>query len=334
VRYVIYGAGAIGASIGALLHASGREAILIARGSHLAELQANGLHFETPDRSLTLRLPAFADPARAEIRAGDVVILAMKSQDTEAALDALADVGIDDLSIVCAQNGVENERLALRRFGRVYAMLVLMPSTHLRPGSVQAQCAPVAGLLDLGRYPAGSDDVAAGIAADLTAAGCDSRAVPDAMRWKYAKLLSNIGNALEAACGSAAFRGGLYERAHAEAVACYRAAAIDWVPDVDYSARRAALPSPRPVGGAARDGGSSWQSLARGTGRIEAAYLNGEIVLLGRLHGVATPVNQLLQRVAARMARDHIPPGSMTEAELITELGGAGEAVSSFPAPD
>ena len=61
----------------------------------------------------------------------------------------------------------------------------------------------------------------------------------------------------------------------------------------------------RPVG---EDGGhkgsSSWQSLARGTGSIEADYLNGEITLLGRLHGVPTPVNAMLQDVANDMARE------------------------------
>ena len=36
--------------------------------------------------------------------------------------------------------------------------------------------------------------------------------------------------------------------------------------------------------------------------RIEADQLNGEIVLLGRLHGVPTPVNELLQAVAHELA--------------------------------
>ena len=36
-----------------------------------------------------------------------------------------------------------------------------------------------------------------------------------------------------------------------------------------------------------RPGSSTWQSLRRGTGAVETDYLNGEIVLLGRLHGVA-----------------------------------------------
>ena len=58
-------------------------------------------------------------------------------------------------------------------------------------------------------------------------------------------------------------------------------------------------------------GSSSRQSLARGTGSIEADYLNGEIVLLGRLHSVPTPVNELLQREANAAALARLPPGSI-----------------------
>ena len=78
----------------------------------------------------------------------------------------------------------------------------------------------------------------------------------------------------------------------------------------------------QPIGGERRGGGSSWQSLARGTGAIEADYLNGEIVLLGRRHGVPTPVNAALQRVANRMARERIPPASLTLEEIGREIHG------------
>ena len=57
----------------------------------------------------------------------------------------------------------------------------------------------------------------------------------------------------------------------------------------------------KPIEGVRREGGSSWQSLARGPGSIEADYLNGEIVLLGRLHGVPTPANELFQRLAGQV---------------------------------
>ena len=79
----------------------------------------------------------------------------------------------------------------------------------------------------------------------------------------------------------------------------------------------------RSLHGANRGGGSSWQSLARGTGDIESDYLNGEIVLIGRLHGVPTPVNELLQRRAMAAALTHEPPGQQVAEELLAELDGA-----------
>jgi 2-dehydropantoate 2-reductase len=53
---------------------------------------------------------------------------------------------------------------------------------------------------------------------------------------------------------------------------------------------------------------------------VEVDLLNGEIVLLGRLHGVPTPVNELLQRVANDLARRGAPPGSVPVAELEAQL--------------
>jgi 2-dehydropantoate 2-reductase len=56
------------------------------------------------------------------------------------------------------------------------------------------------------------------------------------------------------------------------------------------------------------------------TGAIEAAYLNGEVVLLGRLHGVPTPVNEALQRLARTAARERRQSRSMSLAEIEREL--------------
>jgi 2-dehydropantoate 2-reductase len=213
--------------------------------------------------------------------------------------------------VVCAQNGVDNERLALRLFERVYGMCVMLPASHLSPGVVEVSSSPVSGILDLGRYPAGVDDVASSVAADLSASTFSSVPEPLVMRRKYAKLLMNLGNALEAACGASARSSALGVAARAEAVACFEAAGIDYASDEEDRARRGSLLTP--VG---RQGSSSWQSLARGTGSIEADYLNGEIVLLGRLWGVATPVNALLQTVAGELARSGAAPGSLTLQEL------------------
>jgi 2-dehydropantoate 2-reductase len=71
------------------------------------------------------------------------------------------------------------------------------------------------------------------------------------------------------------------------------------------------------IGDRPRAGSSSWQSLARGTGAIETDYLNGEIVLLGRLHGVPTPVNMALCKQAARAARRGASPGELSVDEVL-----------------
>ncbi|MCZ6889637.1 MAG: ketopantoate reductase family protein, partial [Gammaproteobacteria bacterium] len=58
--------------------------------------------------------------------------------------------------------------------------------------------------------------------------------------------------------------------------------------------------------------------VMRGTGDIEADYLNGEIVLLGRLHGVPTPANRAVQSVGNRMARERLAAGAFTIEQIQT----------------
>ena len=322
MRYVIYGAGAIGGIIGARLHLSGHEVALIARGAHLEALRENGLTFVSSEGAQTLPIPAAGSPAELDLTAEDVVILAMKSQDTVAALDALFAAAPPAITVVCAQNGVVNERMALRRFPNVYGQLVILPGTHLEPGTVVASASPLYGVLDLGRYPHGSDERAATIAGDLTEAGFGAVPREDIMPWKYAKLLRNLANSTQAILGLEERAEALMARAHDEALACFAAAGIELVGDDEFRERFTALKRIFSGSPAARAGNSSWQSLTRGATTIEAAYLNGEIALLGRLHGVPTPVNALLQEVATEVAASGRGPGAHTLAELEARLAG------------
>ncbi len=323
MRYVIFGAGAIGGAIGGRLAEHGHDVVLVARGAHREALAGRGLELRSPDGTVTLAIPTVESPERLDLDDDDVVVLAVKSQDTAAALDALTAAASPAVAIVCAQNGVANERAALRRFANTYAMCVMLPAVHLEPGVVVAHGAPLTGILDLGRYPSGADAVAERVADDLSGSGFSSRAEPAVMRFKYQKLLMNLANAFQAACGDDPDWGDLYARARAEAIACYEAAGIDYASDEEDRERRGELMRLQPVDGQRHRGGSSWQSLARGSGSVEADYLNGEIVLLGRLHDVPTPVNALAQRIANRMARERAAPGSMAAADLEAELSDA-----------
>ncbi len=227
MRYIVYGAGAIGATIGALLWRGGRDVTLVARGAHLDALQRHGLTFETPAGDATLAIPAVGRVADLEITPGDVVLLAMKTQHTAAALEALASAHGPDLTVICAQNGVENERLALRRFRNVYAMYVALPTEHLRPGVVRSYLSSPAAFLDLGRVSGEVDATARAVVNDLIAGGCDARALEEPMRWKYSKLLDNLGNSVATLCGPHAPADDLVARAREEALDCYAAAGID-----------------------------------------------------------------------------------------------------------
>ena len=110
MRIVVLGAGGIGGTIGARLHQSGYDVALIARGAHGEAIRERGLTFATPEERVTLRIPVYGDPSEVAWTPDDVVVLAVKSQDTEAAARALVAAAGPDVPVVAAQNGVANER--------------------------------------------------------------------------------------------------------------------------------------------------------------------------------------------------------------------------------
>lgn len=320
MRYVVYGAGAIGGAIGGLLSAAGRDVVLVARGAHRRAIEARGLTVASPVGRLTVMVPTVEHPSALDTREDDVVLLTVKSQDTEDAVRTLVETRESGaVPVFCAQNGVDNERIALRRFPDVYGMCVLLPATHLEPGLVDVHTAPVYGVLDVGRYPHGVDENCDRVCADLEVAGFSARPDPSVMRSKYRKLLDNMANAVDAACGLGTGGSELAEAARLEAVACLAAAGLEVAAEEEDLDRRRTLYPLRPVDDRRRPGSSSWQSLFRGA-EPEVDFLNGEIVLLGRLHGIPTPVNALLQRTVMTMARHHSPPGSISPTELWAAL--------------
>lgn len=312
----MYGAGAIGGSLGALLLAAGERVALIARGRHLEAMRGNGLLLKRPEGEQRFEVDAFGSPQEVDWRDGDIVVLAMKTQDTVAALRSLP----PGLPVVTLQNGVANERMALRLFDEVYPVCVMFPTSHLEPGVVVAHSSPTPGILDVGRYPSGVDGRAEAIAASFRRAGFRSQARPDIMRWKYTKLLMNLGNAVEAVCPPSDERQEIVAKLREEAREVLRAVGAGFASEEENKAFRGDSISVKPIAGQPRTGSSSWQSLARGTGTIEADYLNGEIVLLGRLHGVPTPWNEHARRLANRAARDKAAPGSLSTAEWLSSL--------------
>ncbi len=320
MRYVVYGAGGVGGVIGARLFQAGFEVTLIARGEHAGAIRTQGLHFVAPQEDVTLPIPVVEHPREANIDTATVVLLCMKSQHTLAALEDLSRNAPIDTPVACVQNGVANESLALRFFPHTYATVVNLPAMFLKPGEVVCHAQSHSGILDSGCFPHGVDANVQQLTADLSTAGFSAQPQQRVMRQKYAKLLMNLYNILQAGVRDYENTGEIRRMIRTEALACYAAAGIDCATKDEVQARQQGVYRMASIAGYERTAGSSWQSLKRGTGDIETEYLNGEICWLGRMHGVPTPANDACVALGRELIRAGVGPGLVSAAELQARL--------------
>lgn len=339
-RYVVIGAGAVGGTIAARLSAAGSDVVVVARGGHADAIERADLRLRTPDGDVLGRPVVWRSPDDARFAADDVLVLAVKTQDAAGALAPWASRPLPDgrlageaLPVLVAMNGVTGEQVALRYARRVYGVCVWTPAGYVEPGVVSAAFTPASGVFHVGRVPAElADDVDRrllhAMADEWTAAGLDMPVVDDVMGWKWRKLLNNVNNAVDALLGdvppdpaeqAAARRITAATRAEAEAV--LEAAGVTLVEADVERAARVAGPSMGRIPGAAASGSSSRQSLARGSGSIEAAYLNGEVALVAHRAGRTAPVNERLVALAEDAARFGRRPGDWTPIALAAALG-------------
>jgi 2-dehydropantoate 2-reductase len=323
MRIVVYGIGAIGGAIAAQLSFCGYPVVGIARGKQLDAVRASGLSLFTPQGTRTARFPVCADPAEISFEADDVVLLTMKSPDTSGAVQRLNTAGVAAQPIFCFQNGVANEPLALRFFGNVYGATVILPADYDTPGEVAAYFAPKVGAFDIGRYPSGSDDTVANLCRILNASGFIANLRTDVMSSKYRKLLMNLRNIVDVVLGEPRLQEKWYAKARAEAEAVLTKAGIGWDKS-DAMAREELTMSAIP--GRARIGSSTMQSIVRRTGSLETDFLNGEIALLGRLNGIATPVNSAFCRLSIELASGRMQPQTAGDDTIVSMISAISRA--------
>jgi 2-dehydropantoate 2-reductase len=308
-RYIIIGAGAVGAGLAAQFELTGISYALVGRGAQIGHVKKHGLSYQRPSgkRQVTLNAFDLADPP--ELTPSDILLLTVKSQDAPAALAFWSWRPVSDaeggaaanLPVVTFQNGLATEAFALRTFARVYGASILTPSRFTETGKVIAGGDPQVGVVTVGRFPRGHDETSERIAADLNRAGYLAETSADIRRWKSAKLLHNVNNVLELFDGLDDLRVLIGEALVNEARQALEAAGYHLASSsertVDVSNWRVAQNS-----GIQPGQQSTWQSFTRGASS-EVDFLNGEIVLLGRLHNIPTPYNGAVQTLAGRLAQ-------------------------------
>lgn len=307
-RYIIIGAGAVGASLAAQFELAGIDYGLLGRGNQIRHIIEHGLSYQRPSGIRQLRLKAFDTAAPPELRETDILLLTVKSQDAATALAEWAwrplgtDAGTGSrLPLVTFQNGLASEPIALRTFAHVYGASILTPARYTETGRIVVGGHPEVGVVTVGRYPHGNDTIAERIAADLTRAEYIAETSSEITRWKAAKLTHNVRNVLELFEGPDDLRQTISTAIVDETKTVLRAAGYTLASPEE---RKVSIAGWRIAENSGIEPGqqSTWQSFKRGTSS-EVDYLNGEVVLLGRLHAVATPYNLAAQQLAGQAAQ-------------------------------
>jgi 2-dehydropantoate 2-reductase len=300
VRILIYGAGGVGAFFGALLAKAGRDVYFVARGAQLEAMQSRGLRIastivgdvEVPRVSV---YPRAVDSGRA-----DLILVCVKTHQTESILDDLASAVGDDTVLIALQNGVESDEQLAARFGRsrVLPAAVYVGATVDEPGVVTHQ-APAR--ISMGA-PEGFDrDRLTAIHELLAATGQVVQISPDIQRERWRKLMWNASfNTVSAVTLRTPAEllalpeaRALIERIMSEVVDVARARGIDLQrADIDQH-----------IAWTERASGMRTSTMVdRERGRtMEADALIGVIVRKGRDAGVATPASETLYALMKAM---------------------------------
>ncbi len=105
MKICVYGAGAIGGYMGAQLARAGTEVSFVARGPHLAAMQANGVRLQVvAGEEHTVKVRCTNNPA--ELGPQDYVIIALKAHSVPGVVDLMPPLLGPDTAVVTAVNGL------------------------------------------------------------------------------------------------------------------------------------------------------------------------------------------------------------------------------------
>jgi 2-dehydropantoate 2-reductase len=286
MKVAVIGAGAVGCYYGGLLLRAGHDVTFIGRQPHVDAINADGLLLDT--KTFKGHLPAKAATDATALASPDLVLVCVKSADTEQAGRSLAGRLRPETSVLSLQNGVDNaQRLHAVTGHAVIPAVVYVGSEMAGPGHIRHHGG--------GDLAIGASAASEALAQTLEAAGVHTTIADDIEVTLWSKLVINCAfNALSAVADIS--YGPMLEvegtrdvvtRTVQEAIAVARACGVA-MPD-DLLANILNIPTMMPV-----QKSSTAQDLARGK-PSEIDFLNGHVVRKGMEFGIPTPTNHALQ---------------------------------------
>ena len=175
MRFVIVGAGGIGAYFGGELARAGHEVTLFARGAHLDAVRTHGLTVRTPEGEFVARVGATNDPN--ELPAADVIIVAVKSyslRDVTPVVRLVAERGADVVPLLNGVTAADELIAGGVPPSRVLGGLARVSVVRTEPGVVERRSGFRS--IVVGELSGGLSERATKIADALRSAGVDARA--------------------------------------------------------------------------------------------------------------------------------------------------------------
>jgi len=291
MRIAVIGAGGVGGYFGARLAAAGEDVVFVQRGAHLRAMQESGLELTSALGDVRLgKVQAVAD-ARG-VAPVDMVLVTVKSNDTEAAAGMVLALLKPDTGVVSLQNGVENEARLAAIMGseRVLGGVAYILSLIEKPGCI-AHKGPFA-RLQFGEMDGRRSPRAEALLAACRRAGIDAEIpgdVTSAIWTKFVGLCPHNGMTALTRLAIGPIRDDpdcrdLLVRAAFEVIAVAKARGVCLAEAVTRDPMRVFAAAPADMTS------SMHHDLTHGK-PLELDWLNGAVVRLGRAAGVATPVN-------------------------------------------
>ncbi len=325
MKFLVFGAGAVGTYIGGSLVLGRQEVVFLDRPEVCQRLEQSGLLLSIYGQEYAIRQPAVLGSIEKALARGpyDAAIFALKSFDTRAVLDTLLPYFSQMPPVLCLQNGVENEELIAQALGVERVIAGTLTSAIGRAGRNQVVLERLRGVGIANTHPLSKPIVEA-----FNQASLNAHLYPSASGLKWSKLFTNlIANASSAIL--AMTPGEIYDHPELyrlemaqlrETLQVMRALKLHLtdLPATPARALGAAVQSlplwlSRPVVRRSVEKGrgakmpSLYIDLHSGRGKSEVDFLNGAVVRRAQELGISAPANRLLNNTLSALVRGDLP---------------------------
>lgn len=325
LNWLVFGAGAIGTYIGGSLALHGQRVVFLEQSSVVDELRQRGMRLDLVDGEHHLPNPEVVGSVKEALTFGpyDIAVFALKSYDTNSALQSLIPHKDELPAFLCLQNGVENETLLAEKLGkqRIIPGTVTSAIGRLAVGNIVVEKERGIGIAD-------SHDLSLLVATNLNASGLNAHLIADAQSMKWSKMLTNLlANAIPAILdltpAEVLSHPGLFDleiKQLRETLMVMRVLDLQAINLPKTPVRLLALavrglptrlsqPLIQRVAGRGR--GAKMPSLHidlhSKRGKSEVDFLNGAVARIGLQQGLATPVNQKLWEIFSALIMGKTP---------------------------